>query len=166
MRILGSTNGRKGLIVSAAGLAVTAFLVAPSAQATTAAAPAAKPSPHATAAKAASAVAKKLGDKATAGSYLDRSTGKMVVTITHDADAQAVRAAGATPKLVTRSTAQLGKAGTAMKSADVAGTAWAVDPATDKLVISADSTVTGAKLAKVNAVATSHRACARRILRG
>ena len=35
MRIFGSTNRRKGLIVSAAGLAVTAFLVAPTAQAST-----------------------------------------------------------------------------------------------------------------------------------
>jgi hypothetical protein len=149
MRILGSANGRKGLIISSAGLAVTAFLVAPTAQAATTA----KPSPHAKAAKAASAVAKKLGDSATAGSYLDRSTGKMVVTITRNADAQAVRAAGATPKLVTRSTAQLGKVTAAMKSAQVAGTSWGVDPTTDQVLVSADSTVTGAKLAKVNAVA-------------
>jgi len=150
MRILGSTNGRKGLIVSSAGLAVAAFLVAPSAQASTTA----KASPHATAAKAASAVANKLGDSATAGSYLDHATGKMVVTITRGADAQAVRAAGATPKLVTRSTTQLNKVATAMKSAHIGGTSWGIDPTTDQLLISADSTVTGAKLTKVNAVAT------------
>jgi hypothetical protein len=155
MRILGS-NTRKGLVASAAGLAVAAFLVAPSAQATTTVA--AKPSPHAKAAVAADAVAKKLGDKATAGSYLDQSTGKMVVTITHESDAQAVRAAGATPKLVARSGAQLNKAAAAVKTADVAGTAWAVDPATDQLIVSADSTVTGAKLAKVDAVAKRYGA--------
>jgi hypothetical protein len=149
MRILGSTNGRKGLIVSSAGLAVAAFLVAPSAQASTTA----KASPHATAAKAASAVAKKLGDTATAGSYLDKATGKMVVTITRGADAQAVRAAGATPKVVTRSTAQLNKVAAAMKTAHVGGTSWGIDSTTDQLLISADSTVTGAKLAKVNALA-------------
>jgi Alpha-lytic protease prodomain len=149
MRILGSTTGRKGLIVSSAGLAVAAFLVAPSAQATTTV----KASPHATAAKAASAVAKKLGDSATAGSYLDRATGSMVVTITHNADAQAVRAAGATPKLVTRSTTQLNKVATAVKATRVGGTSWGIDPTTDQLLVSADSTVSGANLAKVNAVA-------------
>jgi streptogrisin D len=38
------------------------------------------------------------------------------------------------------------------KSARIAGTAWAVDPATHQVVVSLDQTVTGAKLAKVNAV--------------
>jgi hypothetical protein len=154
MRISGSS--RKGLIVSAAGLAVTAFLVAPAAQATTA-----KPSPKAAAAKSAAAVVKKLGDSATAGAYLDRSTGAMVVTITQGADATAVRAAGATPKVVARSNAQLGKVGSAMKSAHVAGTSWGVDPVADQVLISADSTVTGAKLAKVRAVVQRFGAAAR-----
>jgi len=155
MRISGSATRRKGLIVSAAGLAVTAFLVAPAAQATTA-----KPTPKAAAAKSAVAVAKKLGDTATAGAYLDRSTGTMVVTITHSADAAAVRDAGATPKVVARSSAQLAKVADAMKSADVAGTSWGVDPVADQVLISADSTVTGAKLAKVQAVAERFGAAA------
>jgi hypothetical protein len=152
MRISGS--GRKGLIVSAAGLAVTAFLVAPAAQATTA-----KPSPKAAAASAA-AVVKKLGDTATAGAYLDRAGGRMVVTITRGADATAVRAAGATPKVVARSNAQLGKVAAAMKTAHVAGTSWGVDPVADQVLISADSTVTGARLAKVQAVARRFGAAA------
>jgi streptogrisin B len=158
MRILGS-NTRKGLVVSASGLAVAAFLVAPSAQAATTAK--AKPSPYAKAASAAGTVAKKLGDNATAGSYLDRSTGKMVVTITHNSDAQAVRAAGATPKLVARSSAQLAKAGAAVKTANIGGTSWGVDPTTDQLLVSADSTVTGAQLAKVNSVAKKYGAAVR-----
>ena len=160
MRIFGSAYTRKGLVASAAGLAVAAMFVTPTAQAKTTTVKA-KPSPQAKAAAAADAVAKKLGDKATAGSYLDRSTGKMVITITHSSDAQAVQAAGATPKLVTRSNADLAKVGSAMKTADVAGTAWAVDPATDQVVITTDSTVTGAKLAKVDAVAKRYGAAVR-----
>lgn len=155
MRISGSATRRKGLIVSAAGLAVTALLVAPAAQAS-----AAKPSPKAAVVKSATAVAKKLGDSATAGSYLDRSTGKMVVTITHSADAKTVRSVGATPKVVARSNAQLGKVADAMKSAHVSGTSWGIDPVSDQVLISADSTVTGARLAKVEAVATRFGAAA------
>ncbi len=163
MRIPVSTNTRRGLIVSAAGLAVTALLAAPSAQAASHAAPTtvtAKPSPRLAAAKTAAAAAKKLGDDATAGSYLDRATGKMVITITHEADANTVRAAGATPRLVTRSGAQLGKVGSAMKAARVGGTSWGVDPVSDRLLISADSTVTGANLARVRAVADRFGAAA------
>src|SRR4051794_8546681 len=145
MRISGSANRRR-LIVSAAGLAVSAFLVAPAAQAS------AKPSPTANAAKAATAVAKKLGDSATAGTYLDRSTGRMVVAITRGADASVVRAAGATPRLVTRSGAQLKKVADAMGAAHVGGTAWGVDPVSDQVIVTTDSTVTGARLAKVRSV--------------
>jgi hypothetical protein len=66
----------------------------------------------------------------------------MVVAITRSADATAVRAAGATPKVVARGNAQLGKVGSAMKSAHVAGTSWGVDPVANQVLISADSTVT------------------------
>jgi streptogrisin D len=46
-----------------------------------------------------------------------------------------------------RATAELSR------SAKVAGTAWAVDPATDQVVLSVDDSVTGARLAKVRAAA-------------
>ncbi len=123
------------------------------------AATAAKASPAIKAAAAATSVAKKLGDNATAGAYMDH--GKMVIAITHSSDAAAVTAAGATPKLVVRSMARLNKVGSAMTSADVAGTAWGVDPVSNQLVITADSSVTGAKLAKVNAVAKASGGAAR-----
>src|SRR5207245_2294069 len=45
--------------------------------------------------------------------------------------------------------------------ARIAGTAWAVDPATDQVVVSVDQTVTGAKLAKVSAAAARFGAAAR-----
>ncbi|HEY7486049.1 MAG TPA: S1 family peptidase [Streptosporangiaceae bacterium] len=96
----------------------------------------------------------------TAGAYLDR--GGLVVTVTDSAAANSVRAAGATPKYVTRSGADLSKAtATITRTLNVAGTAWAVDPATNQVVISADQSVTGAKLAKVRSVAGSLGGAAR-----
>src|SRR5256885_44485 len=101
-------------------------------------------------ADSASTFADRLGAHA-AGTYLDAS-GKMVIAVTDANAATAVRAAGAVPKLVTHSSAQL-----AQVSADIyqalpfAGTAWAVDPITNQVVVSVDSTVTGAKLARVQA---------------
>jgi hypothetical protein len=108
----------------------------------------------------ASTLAKQLGTR-TAGSYLDRTTGKLVVTVTDSAAAQSVRAAGAVPKTVTRSGADLAKASAAIGALDVAGTAWAVDPATNQVLVSVDQSVTGAKLAKVQSAARSLGGAAR-----
>ncbi len=155
MRILGSTALRSGLIVSAAGLAAGALLVAPAQAAT------AKQSAAQKAATAATAVSNKLGDNATAGAYLDSASGKMVITITHSTDAKAVTAAGATPKLVARSTAQLNKVTSAVAAAHVAHSAWGIDPKTNQVFVSVDSTVTGAKLAKVQSVVNQAGAAAR-----
>ncbi|GGU55913.1 S1 family peptidase [Streptomyces lavendofoliae] len=47
------------------------------------------------------------------------------------------------------SAAQLSAAGSAVLEADVPGTAWHVDPATDKLVVTADSTVSRAEIAEI-----------------
>ncbi|MGE7438898.1 S1 family peptidase [Kitasatospora sp. NPDC001175] len=94
-----------------------------------------------------------LGEDRTAGSYLDAS-GRAVVTITHPADSQRVEAAGAVPRLVTRSAAQLATATAELdRSAAVPGTAWAVDPAADQVVVSADSTVRGAALDRLTRTA-------------
>jgi streptogrisin D len=92
----------------------------------------------------------------TAGSYLDRATGRLVVTVTDAAAAQRVRAAGAIPKTVTRGGAALARAEAALsRSAKVPGTAWAVDPRTNQVVLSVDDTVRGAKLRKARAAAAS-----------
>ena len=89
-----------------------------------------------------------------AGSYLDPS-GALVVTVTDARSAAAVRAAGAVPKLVSRSGAQLAAATAELdRSAAVPGTAWAVDPMTDQVLVSIDDSVTGANLAKVTAAVT------------
>ncbi|WP_344578367.1 S1 family peptidase [Streptomyces lunalinharesii] len=67
-------------------------------------------------------------------------------------------AAGAqTPAPATMfSAAQLSAAGTAVRSADVAGTAWRVDPTTHTLVVTADSTVSPAQLTKIRQAAGSN----------
>ncbi|MFF1477996.1 S1 family peptidase [Streptomyces sp. NPDC058301] len=64
------------------------------------------------------------------------------------AGALAVPTASATPAQVFSAT-QLSAASSAVLGADVAGTAWNVDPATHTLVVTADSTVSKADIAKI-----------------
>ena len=115
-------------------------------------APAAQAAPDA--AQLATTLSAQLGAR-TAGTYLDQS-GQVVVTVTDAATADAARAAGATPKFVAHSAAQLASATAELsRSASIPGTAWAVDPATNQVVVSADSSVTGAKLSQLQAVLAS-----------
>lgn len=134
-------TGAIGVAISA--LAAGTLLIAPSTQA--APAPSAKASPA-----AATALATQLGARS-AGAY-QNAAGQMVITVTDSAAAAQVRTAGATPQLVKHGSAALTGAMKALdKSARVAGTAWAIDAKTGQVVVSLDQSVTGAKLAKVNA---------------
>ncbi len=133
------------------GLAAGTLFAAHSAQgaATVAATPA-----------AASALAHNLG-ASSAGSYVD-AHGRIVVAVTNATAAARVRAAGATPKLVKYGSTHLNAVTTALRSsARIAGTAWALDPATDQVVVSVDQTVVGAKLAKVQAATVKFGSAAR-----
>ena len=94
-----SASRRAGLIVTAAGL-VCGTMVAASTQAS-----ASQMDPSQVATK----LAGQLGSRS-AGSYLDQSTHKLVVTVTSKSDAKAVRAAGAVPKTVAFSGTELRKA--------------------------------------------------------
>ncbi|WP_026414926.1 S1 family peptidase [Actinomadura oligospora] len=148
MRTPHSRARRVALVGSAAAL-LTAALSTPAAHAS-ATSPA--PSPADRQNRLADSLARTLGDRS-AGSYLDAS-GKLVVTVSDAASANAVRAAGAQPRTVARTGAVLNRAMDALKrDATVPGTAWAVDPKTNQVVLSVDSTVTGAKLAKVKKAA-------------
>jgi Alpha-lytic protease prodomain len=132
---------RAALTIAATGL-VAGTLLAPS--------PAQAASASPMSADAAAGLSAKLGDRS-AGSYLDAS-GKSVITVTDAAAADTVRAAGAVPKLVRYSAAQLASSTAALdSSARIPGTAWAVDPMSNQVVVNVDSTVTGAKLAQLNA---------------
>jgi streptogrisin D len=138
-----TASRRAGLVITAAGL-IGGSMLAGSAQAS-----ASQSDPSLVATKLAS----QLGTRS-AGSYIDHATNKLVVTVTSKADAKAVRAAGATPKTVALSGARLRAATATLESAaKVPGTAWAVDPATDQVVMSVDSSVTGAKLVQVTSAA-------------
>lgn len=155
---------RKGGVAAAVTLAASGLVA--SALAT---APAAGASPGAAAAPAAAAdqgaVAAKLADRLgsrTAGAYVDRTTRELVVTVTDAEAAQAVRAAGAVPRTVARGGDDLNRVMAALKrDATVPGTAWAVDPAANQVVLTMDSTVKGAKLARVKAAAAKHGAAVR-----
>jgi streptogrisin D len=141
------------MTLAAGTLTAAALLAAHPAQAAPAATPAATPA-------AAGTLASQLGSRS-AGSYLDAS-GASVVTVTDAAAADQVRAAGATPKLVRYGATQLAGVTSALDaSARIPGTAWAVDPATDQVVVSVDQTVTGARLARVSAVTGRFGAAAR-----
>ncbi|MGK5732169.1 S1 family peptidase, partial [Streptomyces sp. URMC 124] len=83
---------------------------------------------------------------ATAGSYYDSRTGRLVVNVLDRETAAGVRAAGAQPRTVRHSAAELASALRTLKSeATIPGTAWSVDPRLGKVVVTADSTVTGAR---------------------
>ncbi|MER6354524.1 S1 family peptidase [Streptomyces sp. NPDC001634] len=130
---------------AAAALAVSAVLL-PGAGAATAA-----PASPAHQAKAAAALAARLGNRA-AGSYYDAASRRLVVNITDPSAAQQVRDTGAVPRVVRYSTAQLHTViADLAKQARIAGTAWVIDPRQDKVVVTADPTVTGAKRARLGA---------------
>lgn len=100
----------------------------------------------------AEALVGKLGS-GSAGSYLDSVTGRMVVTVTNRAAANRVRAAGLIAKLVKHSGAELRAVTTTlMKSTGIPGTAWAVDPRVNAVVVSMDQSVTTQKAALLRAV--------------
>jgi streptogrisin D len=108
---------------------------------------------HQDLAKLAATLEERLGDRS-AGSYVDTATGKLTVTVTDGSAAQSVRAAGAIARTVARSRADLRRATEELdRSARIAGTAWAVDPASNQVLISADESVKGAELAKLKSVA-------------
>jgi streptogrisin D len=121
------------LAVIAAGLATGAVL-------TPSAALAAQDAP-ALAARTTDALVAQLGTR-TAGAYYDPALGKMVVTVTDAATAASVEATGAVARKVEHSGAELARITSALDAkAAIPGTAWAVDPVANQVILSIDSTV-------------------------
>ena len=86
-----------------------------------------------------------------AGSFID-DAGKVVVNVTDAATAKSVQAAGAKARFVARSGATLAAADNTLKtSLKTPGTAFAIDPVSNQVVVQVDDSVTGAKLAAVEA---------------
>ncbi|MFE1309913.1 S1 family peptidase [Streptomyces sp. NPDC058755] len=102
--------------------------------------------------KLASALVEDLGSDA-AGSYYDARTKSLVVNVLDATAAKSVRAAGAKARIVAHSLAELeGARATLKKDATIPGTSWAIDPVTNKVVVTADRTVSGGEWAKLGKV--------------
>jgi streptogrisin D len=84
----------------------------------------------------------------TGGTYLDN--GRTVITVTDNASAAQVRAAGYRAEVVRYSAAHLHDITLSLnKSARIPGTAWSTDPRTNQVRVTADRTVGGSALAKI-----------------
>lgn len=139
-----STLRRTAVRAAAAALLAAGLLVPAAAQA----APVGGAAPTLTA-DTATALAAEIDS---AGVYVDNA-GKIVVTVTDSAAADRVRAAGGVVRLVTRSAKQLNGATAELdRLARISGTSWYTDPISNQVVVTADSTVTGSKLARLKAV--------------
>ncbi|MEV3993194.1 S1 family peptidase [Streptomyces sp. NPDC049837] len=95
---------------------------------------------------------KTLGGDA-AGAYYDATSRTLVVNVVDEAAAESVREAGGKARLVEHTLAELTGARQTLKSrATIPGTSWAVDPVSNKVVVTADRTVKGAALDKLTQV--------------
>jgi streptogrisin D len=163
VRISGSTSRTIALLGAAAGVTLAVALAAPTAGAApTTAAGASGSNPAAAVAAVAdrqvsqgalaASLTQRLGAR-TAGSYLD-SSGAVVVNVLDAATASAVQASGATPRLVSRTSAQLAATqATLEKTARAVGTIIAADPKTNQVVVSITDSVSAADQAKVRSAA-------------
>lgn len=94
-----------------------------------------------------SRIASQLGD-AFAGSYYDADKQQIVVNVVGDNSnvVNTIRKAGAVPNQVRNSTSALRTAARELRTkATIPGTAWSVDPTTNEIRVTADSTVTGTR---------------------
>ncbi|CDR03672.1 S1 family peptidase [Streptomyces iranensis] len=95
--------------------------------------------------KLARSLASDLGDNG-AGWYYDNGNRQLVMNVVDEDSAESVRAKGAVAKVVQNSMADLKTATQTLSSdASVPGTAWSIDPVTNKVQVTADRTVTGTK---------------------
>nr|WP_081235731.1 S1 family peptidase [Streptomyces viridosporus] len=106
----------------------------------------------AAAGKLASTLAEDLGADV-AGTYYDAKSKSLVVNVLDEAAAETVESAGAEARVVANSLAELKSARTALEQdAAVPGTSWVTDPITNKVVVTADRTVSEAEWATLEKV--------------
>ncbi|MET9776697.1 S1 family peptidase [Streptomyces sp. NPDC006367] len=85
-----------------------------------------------------------------AGTYYDAKAGKLVVNVLDGDAARTVEEAGAEARIVENSLAELESARTVLaKEAAVPGTSWVTDPTANKVVVTADRTVSGTEWARL-----------------
>ncbi|MET8248833.1 S1 family peptidase [Streptomyces sp. NPDC005202] len=100
----------------------------------------------------ASRLVKDLGADA-AGTYYDAKSRNLVVNVLDATTAKAAQQAGAKARVVENSLAELDSARTTLQQdATIPGTSWATDPVTNKVVVTADKTVSKAEWAKLGKV--------------
>ncbi|MGW1024985.1 S1 family peptidase [Streptomyces sp. NPDC002577] len=103
----------------------------------------------------AAALAHKLGADRTGGVYY--KDGHLVVTVTDQAAAQTVRDAGGTPKLVTRSAAELASIHHELDQlGGIPNTAWGVEASTNQVSVEIFDGVPTTSRARIEKVATAH----------
>ncbi|MFF5499441.1 S1 family peptidase [Streptomyces aquilus] len=143
--------------VAVAGAGIAALVAAGvTFQTANASEPANDPTPKVLSALAAgnlaSSLDKELGADA-AGTYYDAKSKALVVNVLDEAAASVVEKAGAEARVVENSLAELRSARTTLKDdATIPGTSWATDPTTNKVVVTADRTVSDAEWAKLTKV--------------
>ncbi|MFE9094798.1 S1 family peptidase [Streptomyces sp. NPDC007264] len=112
--------------------------------------------PHILSVAAAGKLASTLGGDlgtAAAGTYYDAKTKQLVVNVLDEAAAKSVRTAGARARVVPNSPAELAAARTTLKEdATIPGTSWTTDPRSNKVVVTADRTVSKAEWARLTKV--------------
>ncbi|SHI29318.1 streptogrisin D [Streptomyces sp. 3214.6] len=140
-----------------AGAGVAALVVAGvSFQTANAGEPAKTPQPATLSVLAAGKLASTLGEALgvdAAGAYYDDQSKSLVVNVLDESAAKTVEAAGAEARLVENSLAELTGARTTLKAdATVPGTAVVTDPTANKVVVTADRTVSDAAWAKLTKV--------------
>ncbi|NGO78764.1 S1 family peptidase [Streptomyces sp. YC504] len=111
-----------------------------------------KPLSATAAGKLASTLGEDLGTDA-AGTYYDAASKTLVVNVLDEAAAGLVEKAGGKARVVQNSLAELKSArATLTDKATIPGTSWATDPTTNKVVVTADRTVSKAEWAKLGKV--------------
>jgi streptogrisin D len=124
-------------LTAAIGLLVGMVAAAPAEAATTATG------------ESATVLAQRIGS---AGAYRD-AAGRMVVTVTDATQAAKVRAAGAAPRFVEYSQADLQNVlGVLDAQARIPGTSWAINPAGNRVEVTYDSTLSAAEVRQLTAV--------------
>ncbi|MFF4660277.1 S1 family peptidase [Streptomyces sp. NPDC001381] len=146
---------RRRMIMTGAGIAA---LVAAGVtfQTANASEPAKTPQPATLSALGAGELASALGEDLgadAAGTYYDAKSRSLVVNVLDAAAAKTVEAAGAKARIVENSLAELTGARATLKAdATIPGTAWVTDPRTNKVVVTADRTVSDAEWARLTKV--------------
>ncbi|MGK5530390.1 S1 family peptidase [Streptomyces sp. URMC 129] len=84
-----------------------------------------------------------------AGAYYNADSATLVVNVVDEAAIPAVEEAGAAPRVVEHSLAELEDARSRVEEFAVPGTSWAIDPVTNMVKVTVDDTVTGTALAAV-----------------